>query len=371
MAMPTIKEARHRLKSWLESKMDADAIVIAELDGVGVGNSAQTLLADVDVTATGKTARRRLIVRLQYEGSDLFLDAGLELPGRTLQALGDFPEVPVPGVVGIELNGDVMGVPFMVTEHVVGRTVSQYPNYNQHGWLLDLPVERRGLPWRNAIEALAHIHRVPWQKRFAYLGQPHRGKPGLDQYMNMVEEWYRWACAGRPHPTTDLALEYLKAHRPADATVGLLWGDAQPSNVLWRDDLSVSAMLDWEMVALGPPEADLAWWLFFDDLFSKGMDVPRLEGLPERETIIGWYEAAAGCKLGDLHYYDVLAVFRMAIVCMRSVDRQIQLGRIPSTTTARTHHPTTRMLAEKIGAPLPEVGADFMNYLAASQLPHE
>lgn len=82
---------------------------------------------------------------------------------------------------------------------------------------------------------------------------------------------------------------------------------------------TVSAVIDWEMAALGPAEVDVAWWLFFDDLFSTGMGVTRLEGLPDRLTSISWYESFAGRRLENMDYYDVLATFRMAIVGMRAV----------------------------------------------------
>jgi aminoglycoside phosphotransferase (APT) family kinase protein len=147
--------------------------------------------------------------------------------------------------------------------------------------------------------------------------------------------------------------------------VSLLWGDPQPTNLLFLADGSVSGVIDWEMAVLGPPEADLAWWLFFDDLFSRGMGVPRLAGLPDRAACIAWYEAALGRPVENLAYYDVLAAFRMAIVGMRSADRQIQRGRIPATTTARENAPIVRLLAGLLGEPLPEVGADFANLMAA------
>ena len=150
---------------------------------------------------------------------------------------------------------------------------------------------------------------------------------------------------------------------PRDAAVGLLWGDPQSSNFLFGPDGSVTGVIDWEMATLGPPEVDLAWWLFFDDLFSTGMGVPRLGGLPDRAACISLYEAALGRRVQGLEYYSLLAAFRMAIIGMRSVDRQIQRGFVPATTTARENAPIVRLLAGMLGEPLPEVGADFHQYM--------
>ena len=163
----------------------------------------------------------------------------------------------------------------------------------------------------------------------------------------------------------DIAMERLKSERPRDAAVGLLWGDPQPSNFLFDAQGGITGVIDWEMVALGPPEADLAWWFFFDDLFSTGMGVARLEGLPDRNACIALYEDALGRRVQNLEYYNLLAAFRMAIVGMRAVDRQIKRGLIPVTSTARENAPIVRLLAGMLGEPLPEVGKDFQEFMGS------
>jgi hypothetical protein len=65
----------------------------------------------------------------------------------------------------------------------------------------------------------------------------------------------------------------------------------------------------------------------------------------------------------NLDYYALLAAFRMAIIGMRSVDRQIKRGYLPATTTARENAPIVRLLAQLLGEPLPEVGKDFHEFM--------
>jgi len=309
----------------------------------------------------------RLVIRRQNLGSDIFLESELELPTRVMAAVAAHPQaagIPVPRVIGLESDASLLGAPFMVMEQLPGRILPQSPNYNKEGWLAEMPAADRARVWRACLEMLARIHRLPLSE-FAFLDRPERGVAPLDQYLHWIEEWYQWARAGRPHRITDIAIEYLKANRPRETQASLLWGDPQPTNLLFLPDGSISGVIDWEMAVIGPPEADLAWWLFFDDLFSKGMGVPRLEGLPERAECIRLYEAALGRPVRNLAYYDILAAFRMAIVGMRSTDRQIQRGRIPETTTARENAPIVRLLAGLLGEPLPEVGADFAQLMAA------
>src|SRR3546814_9369032 len=78
-----------------------------------------------------------------------------------------------------------------------------------------------------------------------------------------------------------------------------------------------------------PPEIDLAWWLYFDELLSITFGVKRLEGLPDRAETIAIYEKAAGRPVRDMDYYDILTGLRMGIVAIRQADRQIaiEIGR--------------------------------------------
>jgi aminoglycoside phosphotransferase (APT) family kinase protein len=360
--------ARRSLTPWLAARLRVPDLRMVSWRSAGAGNSADTFFATVAGVIDGAARELPLVIRRQNQGSDIFLDSDLSLPTRVMAAVGTHPDgagIPVPRVVGLESDGSLIGAPFMVMEQLPGRILPQSPNYNKEGWLADLPAPNQAKVWRDCLEMMARIHRLSVSGHFDFLDQPKRGRTPFDQYLNWIEEWYLWARAGRPHRVTDVAIEYLKANRPRDAQVSLLWGDPQPTNLLFLADGSVSGVIDWEMAVLGPPEADLAWWLFFDDLFSRGMGVPRLAGLPDRAACIRWYEATLGRPVENLAYYDVLAAFRMAIVGMRSADRQIQRGRIPATTTARENAPIVRLLAGLLGEPLPEVGTDFANLMAA------
>jgi aminoglycoside phosphotransferase (APT) family kinase protein len=353
------------LAAWLVDKLPATGVRVTALTLAGTGNSAQTFFAKASCVQDGTPTELELVIRRQNQGSDFFLDADLDLPYQMMRVVAECSDVPVPRMVGIERDGAVLGAPFLVMHKCEGHVAHQVPNYNVQGWLKDLPTDQRGTVWRNGLHVLARIHQLDWTQGFNFLNQPARGAPGLDQYLHMVTDWYRWARGDREHPVSDAAIDFLMRECPTEAPVAVLWGDPTPANIVFRDDLMVSAVIDWEMAALGPPEVDVAWWLFFDDLFSLGMGVPRLAGLPDRATAIAWYETYAGTKLADLHWYDVLAALRMTIIGMRAADRQIGLGRIPESSTARTHSPFMRMLAAKLGEPQPEVGQDFIDLMGA------
>jgi aminoglycoside phosphotransferase (APT) family kinase protein len=361
----TIEVARSVIAPWLASRIGSHDLQIVVVRRGGARRSAETHIATIRGTIDGLQRELGVVLRRQNNDSDLFLESSLELPCLAMQAVGRAcaGQIPVPRVLGLELDPALLGAPFMVMEQLSGRIIAQSPNYNREGWLAELPLEQRAAVWTRALEMLARIHRVDISQGFEFLDRPARGARGLPQYLHWVEEWYTWARAGRPHRVTDIAIRHLLSRRPADAAIGLLWGDPQSSNFLFGPDGTVTGVIDWEMATLGPPEVDLAWWLFFDDLFSTGMGVPRLAGLPDRASCIAIYERQLGRRVQHMEYYGLLAAFRMAIIGMRSVDRQIKRGLVPATTTARENAPIVRLLAQMLGEPPPEVGSDFHQYM--------
>lgn len=355
------------LERWLAGKLGAESVAIKNMQGrSGAGFSAETFYITVDYAADGVACERELAVRCQNQESDLFLGASIELPYRVMEAVARHPDIPVPRLVGLEMDDSILGEPFLVMEKMPGQVVKQSPNYNREGWLKDLPVAQRGQVWRNSLDIMARIHQLDWRDGFEFLQDPAAGDPGLGSYLHWVSNWYQWARKqGAVIPLLDTAMEHLLQHQPETNAVSVLWGDPNSSNILYTEDGSVGTVLDWEMATLGPAEVDLAWWLFFDQLYSTGFGVPRLAGLPEREETIRYYEGQLGRKVTDMAYYDLLATFRMSIVAVRAVDRQILLGRIPATTTARGNQPVLCLLAQRLGLPEPEVGKDFAEFSAA------
>src|SRR3546814_17266089 len=109
---------------------------------------------------------------------------------------------------------------------------------------------------------------------------PDWGNPGVDQYVGHIKAWYEGCANSRPMLYVDAALDYILQNKPAQAPVNVLWGDATPSNVMFDDEGTVKALIDWELATLGPADLDLAGRLYFDDLLSLRFCVQRLEGLP-------------------------------------------------------------------------------------------
>ncbi|MDE2464922.1 MAG: phosphotransferase family protein, partial [Alphaproteobacteria bacterium] len=231
------------------------------------------------------------------------------------------------------------------------------------GWLVDFSPQQRRQAWKNGIEAFARLSKLDWRDGFEFLNRPDRGAPGLDQYLEYLKEWHQAVGQGRPMPYVDAALDYVLSHKPHSPPVNVLWGDPTPSNTMFNPDGSVAALIDWELAALGPAEMDLAWWLYFDDLFSRRFKVQRLEGLPTREETIAIYENVIGRKLTNFEYYDILAGLRMALIAAGAFNRQVGIGNIRADNKSLNDNLMTVYLAERLNMPIPELGVDFRDFM--------
>ena len=360
------EEVRSRLRDWIEANVEGWRNVrLQPLEvSVGSGFSADIFFVDVAYDDAAGAQARTLVVRRQPAELVVVHASSLEMQGRMMAALDRLKVAPVPEWIGMELDPAVLGQPFLIMGRVAGQSATQNPNYNTTGWVADMTPAQRGATWKNAIEAFAQLHRIDWQADgFAFLGNAEWGRPGLDQYLGHIESWYHSCRKGRTMPYVDAAVAYIRANEPADTATNVLWGDSTPSNVMFLPDGTVSGLIDWELAALGPSELDLAWWLYFDDLFSRRFGVAKLEGLPSREETIAIWEAAVGRAAQHLDYYGVVVALRMALVAVGAFDRQVGIGNISPENQSLNANFMTLTLADKLGMEPPELGPDFYAFM--------
>lgn len=366
MAMGT-EEVRARLRDWLEANVSGwSKVELRPLEvSLGSGFSAEIFFVDVDYENASGAQSQTLVVRRQPTDFEVVLGSSLALQGNMMATLDGLKVTPVPEWIGMELNPDILEMPFLVMGRVEGQSATQRPNYNEKGWIADMQAADRAKTWTNAIEAFAQMNRIDWQQDgFGFLANAAWGAPGLDQYLGHLEAWYHGCRKDRAMPYVDAAMKYIRAHQPSGAPVNVLWGDSTPSNVMFSPDGRVNALIDWELAALGPSELDLAWWLYFDDLFSRRFGVNRLEGLPDRAETIAIWEAAVGRTAENLEYYDVVVALRMALVVVGAFDRQIGIGNIAADNKSLDANLMTLYLAERLEMDLPELGPDFYSFMS-------
>jgi aminoglycoside phosphotransferase (APT) family kinase protein len=284
------------------------------------GFSNITELFDATWDEDGAKRSQTFVIRSQVEGRVLFYESPLLLQWQMMEAMALHSDVPVPELVEVVSGDGLSNASYFVMEGVPGRVpINGTPSYHGAGWVAELALPDRRTLARSAVSALVKIHSLDWQQEFSFLRRPDRGTAGLEQFLAYQEESYTWAAAGRSVPDIERGLRWLADNRPATSAACITWGDARPGNMIFNDDLSVAAVLDWEQAQLGVPEMDVAWWLMFEEMFTVSQGTEPLEGIPDRAELIDLYQSLGGRQLDELHYYDVLAWVRLALCMIRMV----------------------------------------------------
>jgi aminoglycoside phosphotransferase (APT) family kinase protein len=205
-----------------------------------------------------------------------------------------------------------------------------------NNWFADAPAERQRELQDATVGVLAELHSIPnAEKTFGFLldrGAWQDGDTALHQHFNWVQSWYDFAVPdiGRS-PLLERTFTWLQDHWPTDVAARepvLLWGDARVGNVLYQDFQPI-AVLDWEMVTLGPPELDVAWMIYAHMVFQELTALAGLPGLPDvmrEEDVRATYQRLAGVEVGDLHWFYVYSGVMWACVFMRTGARRVHFG---------------------------------------------
>lgn len=346
-----LEETRERLERWLAARHpSAQELRVGPLAGPeGTGYSSDTLMFELRVQESERKWTRELVVRLEPRGFRIFPHYDVARQHRLLEALAG-TGVPVPRTLWLEESPEPLGAPFYVMERVEGRIPGDTPPYHAEGWMTRIGAVERAAIWWNGLEALARIHQLDWRRLGLSSRDTHaRGVSPLERQLEDYARFLGWAARGRAQPAAEAGLAWLRRHRPSEPEpVVLCWGDARLGNMIFRDGRCV-AVLDWEMASLGSPEADLAWWLFFDRHHSEGCGVPRLEGLPSRGETLAWYEERTGRRVRHLHYYEVFAAFRFSVIMIRLAQQLVHYGVLPGDSDFERDNIATRLLDRLVG----------------------
>jgi aminoglycoside phosphotransferase (APT) family kinase protein len=197
---------------------------------------------------------------------------------------------------------------------------------DQHGWPAPFntdPGARQGLAYQMA-EGIALLSKVGWRAKGLHdLGRP----DGFHE--RQVDRWTAFLdrIKGRELPGFDVAAAWLRAHRPLDYIPGLMHGDYQFANVMFRHGAParLAAIVDWEMGTVGDPKLDLGWMLqgWPDGTGSAGAAFPftGLSGMPSRSAVLARYAEVSGRQVDDIDYYLILAKWKFAVVLEQGFQR--------------------------------------------------
>jgi aminoglycoside phosphotransferase (APT) family kinase protein len=321
------EEIGRSLETWARDELGADARLVSVTTPEN-GMSSESILFDVEHDGT----LDRLVARLAPLPSlvPVFQHYDIELQAKAMRIVGERTDVPVPEVLSVILDESVLEVPFLVMRRVDGQPPTDVPPYVFGGWVTDLTDDERADMQRNAVSVLVRLHELrPDNADLAFLDRPTEGDTALDQHLGHERGYYEWARDGGHFPLIERTFDWLEANRPALANPTVLnWGDARIGNMLW-DGPTPTAVLDWEMAALGPAEVDLAWMIFLHKFFqdmAEGYGFPGLPDFMRRDEIAAQYTEMSGRSVEALEWFEVFAALRFAIVSTRTSLRSITYG---------------------------------------------
>lgn len=229
---------------------------------------------------------------------------------RIMAALAD-TAVPVPEVVGLCTDHDVLGADFYVMRFVDGTVVRTTEDAEA------LPVAARGVAGRDLAKTLAALHAIDPEE--VGLGDSERGR---DYVARQLHVWKRQMDAqkGRELPLMDEVHRRLAEAVPEQHAVSIVHGDYRLDNVMLDDDGKVEAVLDWELWTLGDPLADLAitmtYWTDSADAAAVIGRPTTVPGFGDRHVFRHIYGEAGGRELPEdlVPYYLAFGVWRLAAI---------------------------------------------------------
>lgn len=326
-----VEETRTGLERWLAQRWpNATDLRLAPLTTSETsGWSSETLFLETTYEEGGTAHTTSLVARLPPLGDALFAEYDLERQWRVQDLLHGIG-LPVAEQIGYEPDPDYVGSPFLVMQCVPGNVPADAPPYFTEGWLHDASPAEQRTTFDSAMETLVSLHNVDVDAvGLRFLERPQG--PGLSGEMAWWREYLDWASDGSPPSAMVDLFAWCEANRPSTTpSDGLVWGDARIGNLMFGPDMHVAAILDWEMVTLGPPHLDVGFFLAVRQMMRTllGAGDPELPTFPSRDSTAACYEAAGGQPVIDLDWYELFAMFRTGgiVVSMERLLRKNVAG---------------------------------------------
>jgi aminoglycoside phosphotransferase (APT) family kinase protein len=309
-----------RLEGYLEERLP-ELRGPMEVEPIGGGQSNPTYWL--------RFGSERVVLRKQPKGELLPSAHAVDREHRVQAAL-EGSGVPVPRMLHLCLDRDVIGTLFYVMEGLDGRVT-------QDSSLPGVAPDERAAMYDSMNEALARLHNVDWRKA----GLEGFGKEG-SYFSRQINRWTRqWqASKTREIPEIERLIEWLPANiPPGEDETTIVHGDFRVGNLIFhRTEPHVIAILDWELSTLGHPLADLAFNCILyhstpDDYGGvAGLDAAAL-GIPPEEAYVRRYCKRVGRKDGIAPFHLAFSMFRFAVI-FEGIAQRARTGTAASADAA-------------------------------------
>ncbi|HYL36390.1 MAG TPA: phosphotransferase family protein [Bryobacteraceae bacterium] len=170
---------------------------------------------------------------------------------------------------------------------------------------------------RGFVDCLVELHSIDIEKH----GLISLGKPAgfLER---QVRGWFeRWNRAKHEEiPAMDRLIQWLTERMPVSPAPTLVHNDFKLDNVMLnlQDPGRIEAVLDWEMATVGDPLVDLGlilcYWAQPSDPGGTKASITAQPGWFTRDELLGRYAEKTGRDISLINYYEVFAIFKLAVV---------------------------------------------------------
>lgn len=294
-----------QIAAYLQHKMpDVSEVEVSKLWRIPGGASRETWSFDATWREGKSRGGRGFIMRRDPEASLLETERYVEF--RAYQAMKD-TGVPVPEMYWLEEDPKWLERPFFIMGRLEGQASQTAIVSGMLGCDLEAITQQK-------IEILARIHSVDWKELgLEFLGVPDGPDGCADMEIDRWEKTMR-EQALEPLPVLEVALAWMRQHKPVAQKLTVVHGDYRTGNFLVQGN-DISGILDWEMVHLGDPLEDVAWvcvraWRWAGDA--------KVGGLLMRDDFYRRYEEASGLKVDPeaVRFWEVLGNFKWAVICL-------------------------------------------------------
>jgi aminoglycoside phosphotransferase (APT) family kinase protein len=326
------------LGPWLVRRLGVAGIVVEDVRRRTEGFSWQTYTMTARWQAPdGSVSSRGVAVRRQPEDGLLApydIDAQYRLHELLLET-----DVPVPALIGLELDSAVIGMPFYAMDQVAGVVPVQWRGDDPTVFPDETARRRLGEAF---VDTLAAIHSVDW--RAARLDALLPGPGATDPATAEIDRWERFLddAVTVEVPLLRAALGWCRRNRATSDRVVLCHGDYRIGNFMVAGG-DLVAVFDWELAHLGDPVEDLAWAGL--RLF-RGRS-PLVSQLLPLDAVRRRYRERTGLGFDDevLRFWTVLGTIRAAVPHVRAAAI-FEQGRSGDLRLAAMGHQTLHVLRQ-------------------------
>lgn len=331
-------ELRAGLEPWFIARHpDRVRLRIDAITRPAVGLSNETLVVDLG----WRGGAEQVVVRLAPLVG-IFPEYSLTRQAAVMEVAGG-AGVPVPEGVAVETDQALIGCDFLVMPFVAGHIPAEVAALDP--WLRERTDAERRTLHATFLAELARLHRID-PAATPLPGREPALVRDLGAELDYWDHYLRWVFGDAVLPDLAAGLAWCRAHQPrSEPAPTLLWGDVRLGNVVFGNDLSVRALLDWEMASIGPAELDLAWYLTLERVVEHFLP-ERPGGFLGHDEAVAHYESCLGRDVRDLAWHEVFVLVRSCAIHSRAmlVAAEAQQGSVDAVKA----NPVLGLLRERL-----------------------